>query len=151
LAAVPPIDGNRTWYDTDDDTQISADELRAGLNAIFDPRVGLLTFSCSVTRNGQPLSGANVKFVPLPALEDVIPPASGVTDQFGTATLGLAAEDLPANAPTRVPAVRPGLYLVEVTHPEISVPDEYNVNTTLGREVSRFTTAGAGKPIRLKF
>jgi hypothetical protein len=151
LTDLPPIAGNRSWYDWDHDEKISAAELRAGLKEIFDPKVGLLTFTCSVTRNGKPLSGANVKFVPLPALHDVIPPAAGVTDKFGCAEMALAAADLPTHAPTRVPLVRPGLYLVQITHPEISVPVEYNVNTTLGQEISRFTTAGSGKAIRLKF
>jgi EF hand len=151
LTAVPAIGGNRSWYDTDHDGQLSASELEAGLKAIFDPRVGLLTYSCGVTRKGQPLAGATVKFVPLPALKDVLPPASGVTDKRGHVDLALAPEDLPANAPTRVPELRPGLYFVEVTHPTISIPDQYNVNTTLGEEVSRFTTVGGGKEIRLDF
>jgi YD repeat-containing protein len=151
LASLPPIAGNRSWYDYDKDGQISGDELRAGLTEIFDPKVGLLTFNCSVTRNGKPLSGANVRFVPLPALQDAIPPVAGVTDKFGCAEMALAAEDLPANAPTRVALVRPGLYLVQITHPEMSVPEEYNVSTKLGQEVSRFTTAGASKAIRLNF
>ncbi len=151
LASLPPIAGNRSWYDGDHDGQISGDELRAGLAAIFDPKVGLLTYQCSVSRNGQPLTGANVKFVPLPALQGVIPPVTGVTDKDGCAELSLAAEDRPANAPARIAMVRPGLYLIEITHPEIEIPEEYNVNTTLGQEISRFTTAGSGKAIRLKF
>ena len=58
LTNLPPIAGNRSWYDGDHDGQISGDELRAGLTAIFDPKVGLLTYQCSVWRNGQPLTGA---------------------------------------------------------------------------------------------
>ena len=151
LAAVPPIRDNRNWYDTDNDGLLSANEVRAGLNAIFDPKVGLLSYSCRVLHNGKPLSGAQVKFVPLPELKDVVPVASGVTDEFGAVELNLAPEARPANTPPRIAVMRAGLYLVQVTHPDSSIPDKYNANTTLGAEVSRFTTAGTGKTFRLDF
>jgi hypothetical protein len=151
LASAPPISSKHSWYDADHNGQISADELRKGLEAIFDPRVGLVTFACEVTRNGQPLSGADVKFVPLPALEGAIPPASGVTDRQGVVMPGLTPEDLPDHSPTRVPFMRPGLYLVQVTHEQLDVPEQYNVKTILGKEVSGFTTAGGPMKIQLKF
>jgi EF hand len=151
LAAVPPVNVNRKWYDADRDGKISTEELRKGLRDIFNPKDGLLSVACEVTRNGQPLSGANVKFVPLPELDGAIPPASGVTDSHGTTMLNLADSDRPPNTPTRIPVVRPGLYLVEVTHDHLKVPDEYNSKTKIGKEVSGFTTAGGPMKIQLKF
>jgi EF hand len=151
LANVPPVNANRRWYDADANGQISTQELQNGLRDIFNPNDGLLTVACEVTRNGKPLSGANVSFVPLPELDGAIPPASGITDKHGTAILNLANEDRPANTPSRVPFVRPGLYMVQVTHDQLKVPDEYNTKTKIGREVSGFTTAGGAMKIQLKF
>jgi hypothetical protein len=33
----------------------------------------------------------------------------------------------------------PGLYLVEVTHPTAKIPEQYNSNTVLGKELSTET------------
>src|SRR5262245_54219625 len=119
LTLVPAVNANRKWYDADRDGQVSQEELRKGLRDIFNPKDGLLSVACEVTRNGQPLSGAQVKFVPMPELEGAIPPASGVTDDRGSAFMNIADPDRPPNTPPRVPVVRPGLYLVEVTHDQI--------------------------------
>ncbi len=151
LAAVPAINVNRKWYDADKDGQISQEELQKGLRDIFNPKDGLLSVACEVTRNGEPLPGANVKFVPLPELEGAIPPASGVTDNHGSVFLNVADADRPANTPSRIPVVRPGLYLVEVTHDQLKIPDEYNSKTRIGKEVSGYTTAGGPLKIQLKF
>ena len=151
LAAVPPVNVNRNWYDANKDGKISTEELRNGLRDIFNPKDGLLSVVCAVTRNGQPLSGANVKFVPLPELDGAIPSASGVTDKQGTTMLNLADNDRPSHTPTRIPVVRPGLYLVEITHDQLKIPDEYNSKTKIGKEVSGFTTAGGPLKIQLKF
>lgn len=151
VASVPPVDANRKWYDANGDGRISTHELRNGLRDIFNPKDGLLSVSFAVTRNDQPLEGALVKFVPMPELDGAIPPASGVTDKRGSAFLNLADEDRPKNTPPRIPVVRPGLYLVEVTHDQIKIPEEYNAKTKLGKEVSGFTTAGGPMKIQLKF
>jgi hypothetical protein len=151
LAEVPPVDDNRRWYDADGDGRISEQELTNGLRDIFNPKDGLLSVVCEVTRNGRPLPGANVKFVPMPELDGAIPPASGVTDSHGTAFLNLADADRPSNTPARIPVVRPGLYLVEVTHDQHRIPEEYNAKTKIGKEVSGFTTAGSALKIQLKF
>src|SRR6476620_1653642 len=100
LAAVPAINANRKWYDADKDGQISQEELRKGLRDIFNPKDGLLSVACEVTRNGQPLTGAVVKFIPMPELDGAIPPASGITDTQGSAFLNLADEDRPKNTPS---------------------------------------------------
>jgi len=36
--------------------------------------------------------------------------------------------------PQNLPVIQPGLYLVEITHPSIAIPAEYNTASTLGLE-----------------
>jgi EF hand len=151
LQAVPAIGDRFAWYDTDHNGQISEKELRGGLLTIFDPKIGLVTATCEVTRNGKALSGAKVEFVPLPALKESIPSAEGTTDDNGAARLTIKPDELPANAPAIAGLMRPGLYLVQVTHPSLKIPDEYNTNTKLSEEVSNHSTAGGPLRIRLRF
>jgi EF hand len=151
LQSVPAIYGNRKWYDTDQDGEISIAELRAGLAVIFDPKIGLLSTWCNVTRRGKPLAGATVEFVPLPALVDVLPVARAQTDNDGMAKMAVASEDLPTNAPQNLQLVRPGLYFVKVTHDGMAIPDKYNTVTTLGKEISNHSTLGGPLKFDLNF
>ena len=107
--------------------------------SIFDRRSALVGASCVVRRNGQPLSGAEVRFVPLPALQDVLPTGSGVSDSYGAAMITPPREELPAEAPNVPGLMPPGLYVVEITHPTMKIPDKYNRNTVLGKEISSET------------
>ena len=101
-----------------------------------------------VKRNGQPLSGANVKFVPLPEFKNSLPAATGLTDANGFARLAAPTEDLPSQAPN-VALMTPGFYLVEITHPNVQIPEKYNRQTVLGKEVSTDTVYG-GLAVDLK-
>ena len=87
--------------------------------------------------SAQPLSGAEVRFVPLPALQDVLPIGTGATDSDGVAMISAAEDELPSAAPKVAGLMPPGLYLVEVTHPTTKIPEKYNRQTVLGKEVSR--------------
>src|SRR5262245_7847298 len=89
LSGMPPVGSSRAKFDTDGNGEVSAEELEARFRLIFDPQVGLLPASCRVTRNGKPLSGAQVRFVPPKILEGVLPAASGVSDAGGTVWLRL--------------------------------------------------------------
>lgn len=136
--------------DKDGDGQLTKAEIESLIEGIFDPALGLCTVLCHVTKGGSPLRGATVTFVPPSYLESAIPPASGVTDSDGTATLSIAKEDLPADSPAVSGLIRPGLYRVEVTHPSIKVPSKYNSATQLGQEVSSRTLGGVVQ-LPLKF
>jgi hypothetical protein len=152
LQAFPPIHGARNKYDSDGNGEVSGEELAERFAVIFDPQVGLLPASCRVTHNGRPLSGAEVRFVPPKALDGVLPPATGVSDSAGVAWLRLAPEDLPASFPNSQAAVmRPGIYLVEVTHPDPQIPAQFNAKTTLGKEVFPEVMNGPPLPVALKF
>jgi len=138
LAAMPPLADCLSHCRRDSKDEISVEELAATLRRIFDPRTAVVSASCLVRCNGQPLSGANVKFVPLPVFKNKLSVGTGITDSDGYATIAAAPEDLP-NAAPKIALITPGLYLVEVTHPSKQIPEKYNRQTVLGREVSTDT------------
>jgi hypothetical protein len=138
LAAAPPLQECLSMGHRNEKDELTADELKSTFRRVFDPKTAVLSASCSVKRNGQPLSGANVKFVPLPEFKESLPPAIGVTDANGFATIAAAAEDLPSQAP-KVALMTPGFYLIEITHPSMQIPEKYNQKTVLGKEVSTET------------
>jgi hypothetical protein len=151
LKGFPPIYDTWMSIDSDGSGEVSKVELTARFQGMFHSQIGLLPARCRVTSNGHPLAGAIVRFVPPKVLEGVLPPASGVTDQDGTAPLRLAPEDMPDNIPNkRMAVMRPGIYLVEVTHPDIGIPEQYNTNTTLGKMVYSDALNGPPLPIKLK-
>ena len=84
--------------------------------------------------DGRPLSGAEVKLIPAPFLNGAIQPAGGIGDATGSGSLEVAADDRPPNFPKNLAVMQPGLYLVEITHPSISIPSIYNTESTLGLE-----------------
>jgi hypothetical protein len=119
LAACPAIQGNRRQYDGNSDGQISQDEIAARLKQIFAAGIGLLEVRCAVTRGGSPLSGANVKFVPEPFLADALQPAAATTGPDGTASVSIAAEQLPDTLRS-AQVMQAGLYRVEIEHSSLS-------------------------------
>ena len=148
LAASPPLQECFARSHRNEKDEISADELKSTLRRVFDPKTAVVSASCLVKRNGQPLSGANVKFVPLPEFKNSLPAATGQTDANGFARLAAPTEELPSQAPN-VALMTPGFYLVEITHPSVQIPEKYNRQTVLGKEVSADTVYG-GLAVDLK-
>ncbi len=83
-----------------------------------------------VTRNGKPLEGADVKFVPEKFLGGNLPVSTGTTESDGSA---LMSE--PISGPGDPPGVPPGYYRVEITMPNGSIPAKYNTQTIFGEEI----------------
>jgi hypothetical protein len=110
---------------------VTADMIAARIKAWKDCKVGRMSVSCRVTHNGQPLAGAEVKFVPEKFLGAEIKPATGKTDQNGMAMMSVQTK-----GPGDPPGVPPGFYRVEVTSPSLNIPAKYNTETTLGQEVA---------------
>ena len=123
-------------YDINRDLSLSADEIAKRIRSWQDSKVGLMSMGCTVRLNGSPLEGATVKFIPESYLGEAVKPASGTTDEFGRATIAVADADLPDNEQGLVGA-RVGVYKVQVTHPDRSIPTKYNTETTLGQEVAQ--------------
>jgi hypothetical protein len=152
LKSVAAIGNRIAKYDGNADRQVDKGEISANLQRIFDGRMGLLSATCRVTRNGKPLSGAIVYFVPLPELDEVLPVAGAVTTSTGVGDVSiLPSEELPKNTPKVRSVVRPGLYFVEVKHPSIKIPEQYNTKTILGAEVMPETVSGGPITFDLKF
>ncbi len=52
--------------------------------------------------------------------------------------LAIADDKLPSDL-KGFPGIRPGYYMVEITHPSKTIPTRYNTETTLGQEVASDT------------
>ena len=89
------------------DQKITADEITARINKWKESRVGRMATQCTVRWRGQPLAGAEVRFVPEKFLGEDIQAAVGTTDQNGTAVLSIPD--------VKPPGVAPGLYKVEIS------------------------------------
>jgi hypothetical protein len=150
LAASPALAECLANCRRDPGEEITRERLTKKLRMIFDPRSALLSTTCVVRRNGQPLASAEVRFVPLPVLQDVLPTGTGVTDPFGAAMISAAPEELPSEAPKVPGLMPPGLYVVEITHPSTKIPEKYNRQTVLGKEISSETVYRGGLAVDLK-
>lgn len=135
LAKNPAVLLSFAAYDLNGDGAIGGDEFVARLSELYGKRIGLTEVSSKVTYQGRPLKDAVVVFEPEPYLGEEIPEARGTTDANGTASMTIAAEFLPENLRQRNRSLtKVGTYKVRITHPNMSLPDKYNTQTTLGYE-----------------
>ncbi len=139
LAACPGILDAMGRYDKNGDRQISEQELSQRFAMWVDGGVGVTTLACKVTFNSKPLIGAQVQLIPESYLADAIQPAIGTTDQSGSTILAIDTAQLPDDMKNLRGVVHQGVFRVEITHPEIEIPEKYNSQSTLGLEVSADT------------
>ncbi len=135
---APEITSALRGLDTDGDAAVSAEEIQQRLQEWLDSKQALHVLPCQVTYRGQPLDGANVRFIPAEFLGEAFRPAEAVTDHYGVANMMHAPEDRPD--PDFAQGVRVGFYRVEVSklvNGKEVIPKKYNENSTLGQEVSR--------------
>ena len=110
-------------------------------------RLGRTSLRCMVRHDGQPLEGAEVKFVPESFLGTDYKTATGVTDQNGVAMMSV-----PTDPQAGPPGVPPGFYRVEITKSGLKIPAKYNSRTILGVEVALDSeTARIGAHFDLSF
>lgn len=131
----PGLNSSVSVFDGNGDGELSEDELVAEFQNWLNERTGLISLRCEVSHHGKPLAGATVRMIPEPFLEGVLPVAIGVTDAMGMTQISCEAEHLPKTLKS-MRAMKPGVYRIEVTHPEVPLPAKYNMETTLGRSVS---------------
>jgi hypothetical protein len=133
LDKCPGLKAAMAQVDPDGKGEVTADMITARIVAWQNTKLGRMSLRCSVMHNGEPLPGANVKFVPEPflGLDQKKYTATGKTDDNGNAMLSL-----PSLGPAELPGVPPGFYRVEVTKEKMKIPAKYNKETTLGQEVA---------------
>ncbi len=133
LDKAPSIKSALDLMGTDAAKGVAADRISARVQKWAADKNGMVPVLCFVTRNGAPLAGADVKFVPDPCIADYLKQSGeGKTDSSGWAKISLHREpgsDMP-------PAIPPGFYRVEITKSGENIPAQYNTATTLGQEIS---------------
>jgi hypothetical protein len=125
---VPSLKSNLKRLDADGDGAVTAEEITERIKFWQDVlRVGRMAVHCTVLHNGEPLSGAEVKFVPEKFLGKYMKVAKGTTGPNGLCRLSI-----PLEGPDDPPGLPPGFYRVEITKPGEKIPAKYNTATTLG-------------------
>ncbi len=120
-------------WDTNSDGNLNENEIVQRLRVYVNHGTGLMDLLCVVTLNGRPLENGKVVFEPELFLGDTIEAAEGTIDLDGHVMLAIPA--VVADDPV-LTGVRPGLYKVRITHPNVQVPTKYNEETTLGFDAS---------------
>jgi hypothetical protein len=111
---------------------VTAADITARIKAWQQTRIGRMgSVIVSVTRNGKPLVGAEVKFVPEKFMGDNLPICTS-TSPTGPDGKTEISEPIGPGDPKGVP---PGYYRVEITMPDGSVPAKYNTQTIYGEEI----------------
>jgi len=131
LDKVPSLVKGLPNFPSTKEKGVTAADITARIKAWQATRTGRMGgVVCKITRNGKPLAGANVKFVPEKFLGGNMPECSGTTGMDGNAKISV-----PLTGPEDVAGVPPGYYRVEVTMADGSIPAKYNTQTIFGEEI----------------
>jgi hypothetical protein len=110
---------------------VTADVIAGRIQAWKNMGVARMPIGFTVLRNGKPLAGAEVKFVPEKFLGENMVVCTGKTNENGVAN-----PSIPTSGELYDPeGIPPGFYRVEVTKPGTEIPAKYNAETVLGLEV----------------
>ena len=85
-----------------------------------------------VRLHGSLLEGATLRFIPESYSGKAVQPALGTTDEYGQTTIAVTDVDLPDEQKGLIGA-HLGVYKVEITHPDRSIPPDYNAETIWGK------------------
>jgi hypothetical protein len=134
LDKAPGVKAALDVMNTDSEKGVTKQDIAKRIQSWMDSKVGRMTIACTVLRNGQPLSGATVKFVPEKFLDKIMPEvAVGITSESGMAMISLPTSRGPDGDP---PGIHLGMYRVEITKEGEDIPAKYNSETVLGQEAS---------------
>jgi len=146
LEKVPGLKAAIKQVDTDHDGKISKQEIADRIKFWADLGMGRLSTKCRVTKNGKPLAGAKVVFVPEKFLGGTIQSGSGTTSALGYADVAS-----PYAPDASVQGLSPAFYRVEITKDGEQIPAKYNTETTLGAEISGGRDARNGLNFELQY
>lgn len=130
-ACTPTATGGPSTVDPAGTGEITAQMITDRIKQWQASRLGRMSLRCMVKHGGEPLEGADVKFVPEKFLGPNIKTATGKTDQNGVAMLSI-----PTESEGGPPGVPPGFYRVEITKAGTKIPAKYNQKTIFGQEVA---------------
>ncbi len=131
LDKCPGLKAALNQFDSSGKGAITAAMITARIKQWQEKKIARMQLDCTVLRDGKPLAGAEVKFVPETFLGDDVKTASGKTDNRGRARISI-----PTASRADPPGVALGLYRVEITKAGDNIPAQYNTETTLGQEVA---------------
>jgi hypothetical protein len=130
LWKCPGLKAAMSMVDPQGTGEVTAEMITARIKAWQASRLGRMSLRCMVTHRGEPLAGAEVKFVPEKFLGKNMKTAGGVTDPNGVAMLSIPLDD---GGP---PGVPPGFYRVEINKQGTKISAKYNKDTIFGQEVA---------------
>ena len=128
-------------FDSDGDGKIAASDVTGRLLRLSMSDKPLAEVECHVQQEGSPLAGASVRFKPMLAKPAPNWAGEGVTNAQGLAMISLPVDAIPTEL-QGAKGIPPGVYLVEITHPERQIPARYNSATELGAVVDPTSKAG---------
>jgi hypothetical protein len=132
LAASPGLRSAAELIDTDKNGALSSGELAARFQRYGEFPVANLTFTCILTKDGQPLADAEIRLVPEKFFGASRRPALGKTDANGLVDLKVEG-----NETFGVPN---GIYRIEISKKDAAGAEtlrpEHNSATRLGQEIA---------------
>jgi hypothetical protein len=134
LDKTPGLNAALTVLGTDREKGVNPEQIEKRIKSWIKSKIGRQTVSCSVYRNGEPLSGAKIKFLPEPFLPEIKDIGEGKTSTSGMAMITWPTTQGPNGLP---PGIGPGIYRVEITKDGEDIPAKYNTETILGQEISQ--------------
>lgn len=130
--ACPGLASCSKWVDANHDGKLTTEEIAARVQSYLDQRVGVMSFTCTISQGGKVVSGAEVILEPEPFLGGALKSAKGTTRPDGSVAFLMEGSDQAG--------VQPGMYRVKVSKKNAagaeSMPAKFNQETTLGVEAN---------------
>jgi hypothetical protein len=132
LKASPGLRAAADLVDADKNGVLSQSELAARFQRYSEFPVANLTFTCILTKDGQPLADAQIRLVPEKCFGASRRAALGKTDANGLVNLRVEGQD--------TYGIPNGIYRIEVSKKDAAgvetIKPDYNANTVLGKEIA---------------
>ena len=148
-AKLPTLTDAFAQFDSDGDGKVAASDITGRLLRLSMSGQPLVEAECRVQLEGRPLPGASVRLKPMFVRVASSWAGEGVTDAQGIATISLPENFVPAEL-QGAKGIPPGVYFVEITHPEQQIPAKYNTASELGFVVDPSTRSGVSTVFDLK-